>query len=152
MMRFFNFLAKKISYTFAVAFITIIGGWVSGFIGFFLGSSFIIMSYEKLTVYFIKWLPIAVAIPTFLHYVEFGFLTPLRIPATFRSLRVVNKTLRGNQDIPTSVLIKPKALIGFRLKFFAFVWLAVIILLPLVALIEKGRSAGEFDKDSCGIL
>src|SRR5208337_5096237 len=105
MMRFFNFLAKKISYTFAIAFITIIGGWVSGFIGFFLGSSFIIMSYEKLTVYFIKWLPVAVAVPTLLHYIEFGFLTPIRIPAMFKTLRVVNKTLRGSQDIPTPDLI-----------------------------------------------
>jgi len=245
-MRFFNFLAKKISYTFAVAFITIIGGWIAGLLGFFLGSSFIVVSYEKLSLYFIRWLPVAVAVPTFLHYVEFGLLTPLKIPAFFRSLRVVNKTHISELETPTEDLItaygylsnlpvyntlaaafnlsltavliiglsyyeyaylgshtfvelqaiikvtclglilainlycmstyliterltsrersalynkihksgiriKPKALIGFRLKFFAFVWLMVIILLSLAAVIEKGRSVGEYSITVLGV-
>jgi sigma-B regulation protein RsbU (phosphoserine phosphatase) len=238
-MIFFHFLAKKISYTFAVVFITVFMGWIITAIVFFLGASFIIVSYQKLSIYIIKWLPVAVAVPTFLHYVEFGFLSPLKIPAFFRSLRIINTSyknkseIRGEDliaayryvsDLPvyntltaafnislTAVIIiglsyyeykflgtytflelkviikavsltllivinlycmstylitekltngersdlynkilesgtriKPRALIGIRVKFFLIVWLMIIILLSLAAIIDKIRFFGEY--------
>ena len=33
-----------------------------------------------------KWLPIAVAIPSLMHYILFGMLEPLGVPAFFKSL------------------------------------------------------------------
>ncbi|TFH42745.1 MAG: tetratricopeptide repeat protein [Chrysiogenales bacterium] len=105
-MRFFHFIARHVSYTFALAFFTVIGGWIGGLFAFFLGTSFIIISYEKLTIFLIRWLPLAVAVPVLIHYVQFGMLTPLRIPALFRSLRDVNRAYRSSFDIPEGDLVR----------------------------------------------
>ncbi len=99
-MRFFHFLAKNISYTFAIAFITVFASWVFSLFGFFLGMSFVIISYEKLAGFFTIWLPIGVAIPVVMHYVEFGVLSPLKIPALFAPLRLVNDAYRNNFEVP----------------------------------------------------
>lgn len=105
-MRFFHFLARKISYTFAIAFVTVFGGWIGGLFAFFLGTSFIIISYEKLTEFLMRWLPLAVAIPVVIHYIQFGLLTPLRIPAFFRPLREVNTAYRNDFDVPEQDLVR----------------------------------------------
>ena len=239
-MRFFYFLAKKICYTFAIAFLTIIGSWVFSVFGFFLGMSFVIISYEKLSLFFSVWLPIGVAIPVVMHYVEFGMLTPLKIPAFIEPLRIVNTAYRNNLEVPdedltrvytaftdlpmynlivgtihvliggaivlllsvyqfyyrgtfsavelravikvstltimiililygmatylltealtnaersrlynkivqTGARVKPRALIGIRLKFLFFVWLMVITLLTFAALMEKVRFLEEYN-------
>lgn len=239
-MKFFHFLARNISYTFALAFITIVSSWVLSVFAFFLGTSFIMVSYDKLSMFFIKWLPVAVAIPTMMHWLEFGMLTPLKIPAIFEPLRAVNKAYKDNLDIPeeqlvkvytnfsdlpmynlltatlhtalagviililsyyeyrflgtytlaelqaiikvsvltaviiiilygmstylftesltnpersaiynkivsTGASVKPRALIGIRLKFLFFVWLMVITLLTFAALMEKVRFFEEYN-------
>jgi phosphoserine phosphatase RsbU/P len=239
-MRFFHFLARNISYTFALAFITIIASWILSVFAFFLGTSFIIISYDKLSLFFMKWLPVAVAIPVVMHYVQFGLLTPVGIPAFLKSLRAVNKAYRDKLEIPVDdmvevytnysdlpminlivavintafagvmivlmsffeyryrgsyssieflavvkvvgltvmiimilygmstyliteaitnsersqlynkilragIRIKPRALIGIRVKFLFFVWLMVITLLSFAALVEKVRFFEEYN-------
>ncbi len=238
-MKFFQFLAKNISYTFALAAITVASSWVLSIFAFFLGTSFIMISYDKLTLFYIKWLPVAVAIPTLVHWIMFGLLTPLKIPAYMEPLRAVNTAYKNNLDIPdedlkkvyinfsdlpmynllnatlltafagiiilalayyeyrivgayttpeffamikatgltviiiiilygmstylftesltntersaiynkivsTGANVKPRALIGIRLKFLFFVWLMVITLLTFAALMEKVRFFEEF--------
>ncbi len=105
-MRFFHFLARKISYTFAIAFVTVFGGWVGGLFAFFLGTSFIIISYEKLTEFLMRWLPLAVAVPVIIHYIQFGLFTPLGIPAFFKPLREVNTAYRNGLEIPEEDLVR----------------------------------------------
>ena len=98
-MGFVTFVSRTIAFTFAVAFITVLGGWMSAVFGYFLGTSFIITSYEEIRSILVKWLPLAVLVPTVLHYVQFGLLTPLKIPAFFKSLRNINRSFRsGNLD------------------------------------------------------
>lgn len=238
-MKFFQFLAKNITYTFALSAITVATSWVLSVFAFFLGTSFIMISYEKLTLFYMKWLPVAVAIPTVLHWFLFGMLNPLGIPAYLESLRTVNRAYKNNLDIPeedlakvythfsdlpmynlltstvltavagiiilalsyyeyqfgvryttpeffamtkasgltviiviilygmstylftealtnpertaifnkivsTGASVKPRALIGIRLKFLFFVWLMVITLLTFAALMEKVRFFEEF--------
>ncbi len=99
-MKFFHFLAKKISYTFAVVFLTIPGGWMGAVFGYYLASSFLLTDYELISSAIIKWLPLAVFIPTFLHYVEFGLFTPIKIPAFFRPFRLINNNFYGNRLNP----------------------------------------------------
>jgi serine phosphatase RsbU (regulator of sigma subunit) len=245
-MRFIRFLARHISYTFAVSFVTVMIGWILGVVGFFLGTSFIIISYKKLAADFAWLLPMAFALPTFLHYIEFGLLTPLKVPAVFKSLRNINRAYDAGfeisqdelppvygyfTDLPmynlmaavfnitlTAIIItgfsffrykflgsysfaefqvllkmtfltllftislygmatylltemltnsdrselynrivgrgirmKPRALIGLRIKFSFFVWLMVIALISFAALIEKVRLTGEYNIVVLGI-
>jgi len=98
-MRFFYFLARNISYTFAVSFFTVIIAWIVATFGFFLGISFVTYSFDKLYVYFIRLLPVAVIIVTIMHYVQFGFLTPLKIPAVLQSHRRINKAFKVNFEV-----------------------------------------------------
>ncbi len=100
-MRFFYFLARNISYTFAVSFFTVIIAWIVAVFGFFLGTSFITFSYEKMIPVFLRWLPVAVVIVTFMHYVQFGFLTPLRVPAILKSHRRINKAFKSSFNVGT---------------------------------------------------
>ncbi|HPV43484.1 MAG TPA: SpoIIE family protein phosphatase [Spirochaetota bacterium] len=238
-MKFFRFLAKNINYTFALSAITVSSSWVLGVFAFFLGTSFIMISYDKLTLFYMKWLPVAVAIPTLVHWIMFGLLAPLKIPPFMEPLRAVNEAYRNNLEIPeedlkkvytnfsdlpmynllhctlltafagliilalafyeyrilgaytapefsamikassltviiviilygmstylftesltnpersamynkivsTGASVKPRALIGIRLKFLFFVWLMVITLLTFAALMEKVRFFEEF--------
>lgn len=239
-MRFFKFLAKNISYGFAVAFFTVCVSWLMGLFAFFLGTSFIIISYDKLSLYLMKWLPVAITFPVFLHYIQFGLLTPLKVPALLASLKIVNRAYKKNLEVPPDELIsvynnysdlpminmivasinttmaalfiiglsfyeykfsgsysydelqtiikvtaltviivmilygmstyliteaitnrersrlynmmlangmriKPRALIGIRIKFLFFVWLMVITLLTFAALMEKVRFFEEYN-------
>jgi len=95
-MRLFYFLAEKISYTFAIVFLTILGGWMGAAFGYFLGTSFAISHYEQVTHDIIKWLPLAVLIPSTFHYLQFGIFTPFRIPAVQKSLRNINRYFYGS--------------------------------------------------------
>ncbi len=95
-MKLFYFLAKKISYTFAVAFLTIFGGWMGAVFGYYLGTSFTLIHYDQITGDIIRLLPLCVFIPTILHYTHFGVFTPLKIPALQRSLRCINRNFSGD--------------------------------------------------------
>ncbi len=99
-MKFFYFLAEKVSYTFAVVFLTVLGGWMGVVFGYFVGTSFIISHYEQVTGDILKWIPLSVLIPTVIHYLQFGLLTPFRIPALQRSLRGINRGFSGDRLNP----------------------------------------------------
>ncbi|HOT44694.1 MAG TPA: SpoIIE family protein phosphatase [Spirochaetota bacterium] len=239
-MKFFQFLAKNINYTFALSAITVATSWVLSLFAFFLGTSFIMISFDKLSLFYMKWLPVAVAIPTLVHWILFGLLAPLKIPPLMEPLRAVNEAYKKNLEIPeedfkkvytnfsdlpmynllhctlltavagiiilglafyeyrilgaytapefsamikatsltviiiiilygmstylftesltnpersamynkivsTGASVKPRALIGIRLKFLFFVWLMVITLLTFAALMEKVRFFEEFN-------
>ncbi|RPI98046.1 MAG: serine/threonine-protein phosphatase, partial [Spirochaetales bacterium] len=94
-MRLFYFLARKISYTFALAFLTVFGGWVGATFGYFLGTSFLISSPDQINVLFIKWFPWVIATVTALHYMQFGMLTRLGVPAFVKSFRMINRYFDG---------------------------------------------------------
>jgi len=96
-MKFFYFLAGRISYTFALAFLTIFGGWMGAVFGYYLGTSYTLIHYDLITGDIVRWLPLCVLIPTVLHYAHFGVFTPLRIPALQRSLRVINRNFTGDK-------------------------------------------------------
>ncbi|MCX7680178.1 MAG: SpoIIE family protein phosphatase [Spirochaetes bacterium] len=96
-MRTFYFLAEKISYTFAVAFITIFGGWVGAVFGFYLGTSYTLIYYDIIIEDVLRWLPLCVVIPTILHYLHFGILTPIKIPAWQKTLRIINKNIKRDK-------------------------------------------------------
>ncbi len=90
-MRFFYFLARSISYSFALSFFAVIVGWFATTVGFFLSSSFIIFSYEKIIDMIFRWLPISMLIATLVHFVHYGFLTPVRVPSLIKSFRIINR-------------------------------------------------------------
>ncbi len=99
-MKFFYYLAGKISYTFALAFLTIFGGWMGAVFGFYLATSYTLIYYDLITGDVVRLLPICVLIPTVLHYIQFGVLAPLKIPALQRSLRVINRNFGGEKLRP----------------------------------------------------
>lgn len=94
-MRFFYFLARNTSYTFAVSFLTIFGGWFGAVFAFFLGTSFIIWSSSNMMGYLITWLPVAAGTVSMIHYLLFGMLSRIGIPAAFASLRTINRYFSG---------------------------------------------------------
>lgn len=95
-MRLFYLIAEKISYTFAVAFITIFGGWIGAVFGFYLGTSYTLIYYDLIIEDVLRWLPLCVIIPTIFHYLHYGILTPIKIPAFQKTLRIINKNI--NRD------------------------------------------------------
>jgi len=100
-MFIFEWLNKKVSYTFAVCFLTIFGGWMSAVFGYYLGTSFILSDYNEMNALALKWLPLSVLIPTLLHYISFGLLTPIKIPAFLKPLRDINKAFNNGTLNPT---------------------------------------------------
>jgi sigma-B regulation protein RsbU (phosphoserine phosphatase) len=74
--------------------------------GFFVGTSFIIASYDKVSQYILQWFPLSVAIPVVLHYIMFGMLTPLKIPAILKPLREVNIAYQIDLEVPTDDLYR----------------------------------------------
>ena len=140
-MRFVKFLAKHVSYTFAVAFITVMVGWILGIVGFFWGTSFIIISSEKLSTYLAQWLPLAVALPTLLHYVEFGLLMPLKVPAVFKPLRNINRAYEAELEIPAEDL---PPVYGYFTDLPMFNMLAAVFNITLTAIIIIGFSFFEY--------
>jgi len=95
-MRFFYLLARRTSYGFAIVFFTVLGGWLGAFFGYYLGFSFLLSTDGTYTSLVLKWFPLAVLVPTFIHYVHFGLLSPIKIPALARSLRLINNNIKGD--------------------------------------------------------
>ena len=98
-MKLFYFLSRNISYTFAVAFLTNILGWLTVGFSYFLASSFVLTSYDKVTGLFFQWLPIVFLSISFLYFVAFGFFTPVKIPAIFKRHRRINTLFSRNMKI-----------------------------------------------------
>ncbi len=99
-MKFFYFLARKINYTFSLVFITVMGGWIAGVFGYFIGTAFLVSRDDVLLDYMIKWLPWSVALVAVHHYIEFGLLSGIKIPAFYRALRTVNNNIMGDEINP----------------------------------------------------
>lgn len=89
-MKLFYFLARNVSYTFAVAFLTNIFAWLTLGFSYFLASSFVLTSYDKVTGLFLQWLPIVFLSISFIYFVAFGFFTPIKIPAFLKRHRRIN--------------------------------------------------------------
>lgn len=98
-MKLFRFIAKNISYTFAVAFVTVLFGFIASVFGIVLGSSFIIFSFDKLFALLLKWVPASVLIASILHFIQFGFFTPVMVPALFKSHRMMNRAYKSGMKI-----------------------------------------------------
>ena len=95
-MRLFYFLARNISYTFAVAFFISVVGFFEGMYSYLLASSFILASYEKLFTIFIQWLPIVFGINLILFFIFSGFFTPVKLPAFMKRHRRINRIFKSD--------------------------------------------------------
>lgn len=239
-MRLFYWLSRKISYTFATSFFTVLFAWFIGGFSYYLSSSFMININQNIIHLLYRVFPISIAAAILIHIVHFGLLTPLKIPAFTMALRRINDSFKSDyaidrdslervygylSDLPmysmlASVLytaivgiavtayamhsyfiaevltandmkiiykmvvlsigiamvlyglasyllteatsnkertlvynrllmvgakIRPRVLIGIRLKLFFFVMLMIITLLTFAALMEKSRYSSEFD-------
>jgi sigma-B regulation protein RsbU (phosphoserine phosphatase) len=100
-MRFFYFIARNISYTFAISLYTVFFGWLIGIVGIFMGYSFIFFSYDKFLSmgFMITLVPVVVA--SLLHLIFFGMLSPLGVPAVMPAHRQVNSAFKksGDRDV-----------------------------------------------------
>ncbi len=105
-MKLFYFLARNISYTFAVALYSLAIGWLSSFIGIFLGGSFVFYPFGG----YISSLPmhfaVAVGISSLLYSIHFGLLTRLGLPSFMKQHRIINSVFKTNLNIPESDLRK----------------------------------------------
>jgi len=95
-MKLFYFLSRNISYTFSVAFFTNIFGWLAIIFSYFLASSFLLISYDKITNHFFQWLPLIFLSFSFIYFVFFGFFTPVKIPALMKRHRRINTLFSRN--------------------------------------------------------
>ncbi len=95
-MRSFYFLAKNISYTFAVTFFISILGLVEGLFSFIIASSFVLTSYTKIVKIFIQWLPPIFIVMIFLFFIASGFLMPIKIPALLKRHRRINDIFKND--------------------------------------------------------
>jgi hypothetical protein len=86
-MRLFYFLARNISYTFAVALFISVIGFFEGIYLYLIASSFILTSYEKIFRIFLQWLPAVFGIVSISYYLFSGMFTPIRIPAAMKRHR-----------------------------------------------------------------
>ncbi len=105
-MRLFYFIAQNISYTFAISFYTIIIGGVVTFLGYFLGSTFIVFPYEIIIKLVYKWLPVSMFAVSLIYFLEYGFFTPIKIPALFKFLRIINTSFKINFNVSNDELKK----------------------------------------------
>ncbi len=103
-MRIFYFLARNISYTFAVTFFISLFSVVEGFISYTASSAFVLTSYAKVMRIFIQWLPPVFLFVIFLFYIAFGFLTPIKIPALMKRHRRINRVYKNNLKVETGFL------------------------------------------------
>ncbi len=150
-MRLFYFLARKISYTFALAFLTVFGGWVGAAFGYFLGTSFLLSSPDQINVLFFKWFPWVIMTVTALHYMQFGMLTRLGVPAFMKSLRMINRyfdgeILRGeisNDDL--GALYADVSDLPLYNMFSAVFYAMLSGVLFLIAIYFDMRFSGTFD-------
>ena len=131
-MRLFYYFARNINYTFAITFYTVIFFWTSAVIGAFLTSAFIIFPYDKIITIILKWLPVSVFIITFLQYLQFGFFTPVKIPALLKSHRVINLGFKYNLDlgdIELKKIYRYLSILPYQNTLFAAFYIALLCFL-----------------------
>lgn len=95
-MRIFYFLARNISYTFAVTFFISMFGIIEGLFSYIIASSFVMTSYAKIVKIFVQWLPPVFIITMLIFYILSGFLMPIRIPALLKRHRRINNVFKQN--------------------------------------------------------
>jgi len=95
-MKIFYFLARNISYTFAVTFFICIVGIIEGIISYTIASAFVLSSYLKIAKIFIQWLPPIFLVVIFFFFIASGFLTPIKIPAFLKRHRRINVIFKNN--------------------------------------------------------
>ncbi len=104
-MRFFYFLARNISYTFAVAFVLSIFALVQISVAYFVSSAFVLISFDKIVRFFLKYLPLIFIIMSLLFYIASGFLMPVKVPALMRRHRRVNRIFKNNLKTDAQYLV-----------------------------------------------
>lgn len=98
MKEILNFIAKKTSYTFAIAFVTVMVIGISTIFGYFMGIAFITSSYYELIFDdMLKWFPVSAVVVSFFYFIYFGLLTPFKIPAFAKPLRLINDSFYGSE-------------------------------------------------------
>lgn len=95
-MRIFYFLARNISYTFAVTFFISMFGIIEGLFSYIIASSFVMTSYAKIVKIFVQWLPPVFIITMLIFYILSGFLMPIKIPAFLKRHRRINNVFKMN--------------------------------------------------------
>jgi len=98
-MRIFYFLARNISYTFAISFYSASLFWISAVIGYFISISFVIFPGELVTGFIIKWLPVSILVSSFFYFIQFGLMTPVKVEAFLRNFRSINSAFRQSLNI-----------------------------------------------------
>ncbi len=99
----FNFFSNHISYTFAVAFITAIGGFlIAAYIGTFIASTVNFRETRTDEAFIRLFILLCLAEYAPLYFLHFGILTKWKIPAFTPSLRLINKHLRHGQVLGIS--------------------------------------------------
>lgn len=104
-MSFFYFLARNISYTFAVAFVISMFALIQFTAAYFVSSAFVLISFEKIVRIFIRYLPLVFIIISLIFYIASGFLSPVKIPAFMRRHRRINKIFRNGLKTDTKYLV-----------------------------------------------
>jgi len=97
-MRLFRFLARNISYTFALAFMVSIAAWIEAVLSYAIASSFVLVSYYKILKLTIQWLPLYLMTFTIIFFIAYGFLTPAGIPAIIKRHRRLNAIYKNKMD------------------------------------------------------
>ncbi len=105
-MKLFYFLARRISYTFAITFYTILLGWLGILFGILYGNSFFVFSYDKILPFMLQFIPIGGLASTVLHMLHFGLLTPLGVPAVIRTHRIINSSFRNDFELSDKELVR----------------------------------------------
>ncbi|MDY6934261.1 MAG: SpoIIE family protein phosphatase [Spirochaetota bacterium] len=150
-MKYFYYISGKIGYTSAIALITSLVGGVCVIFGYYLGTSFIIASYFQITSNIIKWLPWALSFTAILYCIQFGLLTPIKIPALFRSFRDINHNLHGDRLSPDISDDELKHLYNHIVLFplyntFSCILYGIISAIALIALIYlDNMKSGNFN-------
>ncbi len=97
-MRLFRFLARNISYTFALAFMVSIAAWIEAALSYAIASSFVLTSYFKILKLTVQWLPLFLMSFTLVFYIIYGFLTPAGIPALIKRHRRINSIYKNKMN------------------------------------------------------
>ena len=98
-MKGFYLIARTISYTFAVAFYTIITGVFALVTGAFLGTSYVLFPYERYMFLFQFEIPVALGIVSVIYFIQMGLFTPIKIPAFMKNHRKINRAFKANLNI-----------------------------------------------------
>ncbi len=98
MKKVFYFIAKKLSYTSSIAIFSLLIIWLGTIFGYFMGIAFITSAYyEMIFDDILRWFPVTGLITTAAYLLSFGILTPFKIPALTRSLRLINNSFEGDR-------------------------------------------------------